>query len=210
MPEYIFIYFDVRGRCETARILLADQGQDWKEEIVTFDTWTQGDLKSKCAFGQLPGFKDGNFELYQSNAIIRHLARTHSLYGKNDEEAAYIDMVADGVEDLRMKYAKLIYQNYEDGKATYIENLPKELQSFECILSKNHGGSGFIVGDKISMADYCLLDILIIHQVLAPECLKDFPLLSAYVARLSARPNIKAFLESDAHKNRPINGNGKQ
>ncbi|KAJ1156390.1 hypothetical protein NDU88_009109 [Pleurodeles waltl] len=119
-------------------------------------------------------------------------------------------MVADGLEDLRMKYTKMIYQNYEDGKAPYIENLPKDLRPLECLISKNHDGKGLIVGSKISYADYALLDILLTHLVLAPDCLKDFPLLHAYVERLSARPNLKAFLESAARKARPINGNGKQ
>lgn len=63
---------------------------------------------------------------------------------------------------------------------------------------------------QISFADYNLLDLLLIHRVLAPGCLDSFPLLSAYVARLSARPKIKAFLASPEHVNRPINGNGKQ
>lgn len=63
---------------------------------------------------------------------------------------------------------------------------------------------------QISFADYNLLDLLRIHQVLNPSCLDAFPLLSAYVARLSARPKIKAFLASPEHVNRPINGNGKQ
>lgn len=63
---------------------------------------------------------------------------------------------------------------------------------------------------QISFADYNLLDLLLNHQVLAPGCLDAFPLLSAYVARLSARPKLKAFLASPEHVNRPINGNGKQ
>ena len=52
--------------------------------------------------------------------------------------------------------------------------------------------------------------MLLIHQVLAPSCLDSFPLLSAYVARLSARLKLKAFLASPKHVNRSINGNGKQ
>lgn len=63
---------------------------------------------------------------------------------------------------------------------------------------------------QISFADYNLLDLLLIHQVLAPGCLDSLPLLSAYVSRLSARPKLKAFLASPEHVNRPINGNGKQ
>lgn len=63
---------------------------------------------------------------------------------------------------------------------------------------------------QISFADYNLLDLLLTHQVLAPSCLDAFPLLKAYVARLAARPKIKAFLASPDHVNRPINANGKK
>lgn len=63
---------------------------------------------------------------------------------------------------------------------------------------------------QISFADYNLLDILHVHLVLAPDCLASFPLLTGYVKRLNARPLLKAYLESAAHKERPINGNGKQ
>ena len=46
-------------------------------------------------------------------------------------------------------------------------------------------------------------------QNLLPGCLDPFPLLSAYVARLSARPKLKAFLASPEHVNRPIFGSRK-
>uniref|UniRef100_A0A8C0CHF3 Glutathione S-transferase n=1 Tax=Balaenoptera musculus TaxID=9771 RepID=A0A8C0CHF3_BALMU len=172
MPPYTIVYFPVRGRCEAMRMLLADQDQSWKEEVVTMETWPS--LKASCLYGQLPKFQDGDLTLYQSNAILRHLGRSLGLYGKDQREAALVDMVNDGVEDLRCKYGTLIYTNY------------------------------------ISFADYNLLDLLRIHQVLASSCLDSFPLLSAYVACLSARPKLQAFLASPEHVNRPINGNRKQ
>nr|XP_048274184.1 glutathione S-transferase P [Myodes glareolus] len=210
MPPYTIVYFPVRGRCEAMRILLSDQDQSWKEEVVSIDTWMKGLLKSTCLYGQLPKFQDGDLTLYQSNAILRHLGRSLGLYGKDQKEAALVDMVNDGVEDLRMKYITLIYTKYEEGKDDYVKALPGHLKPFETLLSQNQGGKAFIVGDQISFADYNLLDLLLIHQVLAPGCLDNFPLLNAYVARLSARPKIKAFLSSPDHVNRPINGNGKQ
>lgn len=39
-------------------------------------------------------------------------APTAGLYGKDQREAALVDVVNDGVEDLRCKYATLIYTNY--------------------------------------------------------------------------------------------------
>nr|XP_007962665.2 glutathione S-transferase P [Chlorocebus sabaeus] len=210
MPPYTVVYFPVRGRCAALRMLLADQGQSWKEEVVTVETWQEGSLKASCLYGQLPKFQDGDLTLYQSNTFLRHLGRTLGLYGKDQREAALVDMVNDGVEDLRCKYLSLIYTNYEAGKDDYVKALPGQLKPFETLLSQNQGGKTFIVGDQISFADYNLLDLLLIHEVLAPGCLDAFPLLSAYVARLSARPKLKAFLASPEHVNLPINGNGKQ
>uniref|UniRef100_A0A8C5PH82 Glutathione S-transferase n=1 Tax=Leptobrachium leishanense TaxID=445787 RepID=A0A8C5PH82_9ANUR len=210
MSGYKIIYFDVRGRCEGMRILLADQGAEWNEEVLTFDQWLKGDQKAKAVFGQLPGFQDGDCVLYQSNAIMRYLARKHGVYGKDLVTQSRVDMMNDGVEDLRVKYLRMVYQNYEEGKEPYIQSLPAELKHFERALRENNNGQSFIVGNEISFADYNLVDLLHNHLVLAPECLKEFSLLSAYVERISSRPKIKAFLSSDAHKNRPINGNGKQ
>ncbi|EPY87515.1 Glutathione S-transferase-like protein [Camelus ferus] len=208
VPPYTIVYFPVRGRCEAMRMLLADQDQSWKEEVVTMETWPA--LKPSCLYGQLPKFQDGDLTLYQSNAILRHLGRSLGLYGKDQQEAALLDVVNDGVEDLRCKYVTLIYTNYEAGKEGYVKALPEHLKPFETLLSQNQGGQAFIVGNQISFADYNLLDLLLNHQVLAPGCLDSFPLLSAYVARLSARPKLKAFLASPEHVKRPINGNGKQ
>ncbi|XP_011379924.1 glutathione S-transferase P isoform X2 [Pteropus medius] len=210
MPPYAIVYFPVQGRCEAMRMLLADQGQSWKEEVVTKETWLQGPLKASCLYGQLPKFQDGDLTLYQSNAILRHLGRSLGLYGKDQREAALVDMVNDGVEDLRCKYGTFIYTNYEAGKENYVKELPEHLKPFETLLAQNQGGQAFIVGNQISFADYNLLNLLLNHQVLAPSCLDSFPLLSAYVARLSARPKLKAFLASPEHVNLPINGNNKQ
>ena len=52
--------------------------------------------------------------------------------------------------------------------------------------------------------DYRLLDVLLNLELLFPGYLNDFPLFSAYVARLKSRPKLKAFLESPEHVNRPL------
>ncbi|XP_060771264.1 glutathione S-transferase P-like [Neoarius graeffei] len=208
MPPYTITYFAVRGRCGATRIMLSDQGQEWNEVVINFEDWMKGDLKKTCAFGQLPKFQDGDLVLFQSNAILRHLGRKHGAYGKNDQEASLIDMFNDGVEDLRLKYVKMIYQEYDTGKEAYIKDLPNHLCKFEAVLAKNK--SGFLVGDSISFADYSLFEVLLNHQVLCPTCLDSFPALKSFVQKMTSRPKIQVFLNSDAYKNLPINGNGKQ
>ncbi|XP_030041914.1 glutathione S-transferase P 1 [Microcaecilia unicolor] len=205
MSGYIITYFPLRGRAEAIRLLLADQGAEWKEEVVSEKKWKGGevDLKKTTVFGQLPQFQDGDFVLYQSNAILRYLGQKYGLYGSNGKEAALIDMVNDGVEDLRHKYEGLVFRREPDPQK-YIEELPNHLGPFERLLSQNSKGSVFIAGRKISYADFSLLHVLQNHLNLAPDCLKSFPLLSAYVERLTSRPKLKVYLESEARINRPI------
>lgn len=47
------------------------------------ETWLQGSLKTSWVYGQLPKLRDGDFALYQSSAILRHLGRSQGLDGKD-------------------------------------------------------------------------------------------------------------------------------
>lgn len=208
MSGYKLIYFPIHGRSMHIRYLLTDNGLDFDVEHVSGESWAT--LKPKTLFGQIPMLKDGDFELVQSNAILRYLARKHGLYGKNNEEAALIDMINDQQEDIRLAYIRMIYKEYDTGKEPYIKALPDQLASLEKVLSRNNGGDGFLVGDSISFADYTIFDILDNHLVLSPTCLDNFPKLKAFHGRMAARPKIAAYRDSDTYKSLPINANGKQ
>ncbi|XP_073540417.1 glutathione S-transferase P 1-like isoform X3 [Phyllobates terribilis] len=206
MSGYTLTYFPVRGRVETIRLLLADQGASWTDDEMQMADWfsRKSDIKKKAVFGQLPQFQHGDFVLYQSNAILRYLGRLYEISGRSNQESALIDMVNDGVEDLRLKYFRLIFFEYETGKEKYIGDLPNHLSAFERILSNNSNGTKFVVGNKISYADYNLFDTLQCHLDLDPKCLASFPLLSAYVERVAARPKLSQYLKSEKRNKRPI------
>ncbi|XP_070190725.1 glutathione S-transferase P 1-like [Littorina saxatilis] len=211
MAKYNLVYFPVRGRGEAIRILLVDNDQDYEEtNCAPFDKFL-AEWKPKMAFGQVPALYDGDFMLVQSNAILRYLARKHGLYGSDDKTAARIDELNDGVEDLRGAYVKLIYTNYENGKAEYIEKLPNNLKPFEKLLSASKASdTGAAVGGKMSFVDYNLFDLLENHQILSPGCLDAFPTLKSWHAKIAARPKIVAYHQTEGFKGRAINGNGKQ
>ncbi|XP_078530044.1 glutathione S-transferase P 1-like isoform X4 [Lissotriton helveticus] len=200
MAQYTITYFDIRGRTEAMMFLLADQGCEWKDVYYSYQDWQDGkvEFKKTTLFGQLPMFADGDFTMFQSNAILRYLGRKHDLYGKNNKEAALIDMANDGAEDVREKFYKCLYVEWETGKEKYLENLPNELKPFERLLSQN--SSGFLVGSTISFADYNLLDVIQNLQAVAPDCLNSFPHLKAFQEKMESRPKLKVFLQSDKHK----------
>lgn len=85
-------------------------------------------------------------------------------------------MVNDSMKDCHCKYITLIYTNYRVGKEDYVTELPGRLKLFETLLSQNHGGQAFVVGNQISFMDYNLPDLLSNHQVLVTGYLDSFSL----------------------------------
>jgi glutathione S-transferase len=202
------VYFNVRGRAESFRYMCMDNGIALEEQFVAFEDWPK--VKPTTRFGQLPVVHDDGFEIAQSNAILRTIAKKHGLYGSNDKEASLIDQLNDQQEDTRLTYLRMIYQEYDKEKDNYISKLPEKLAIFEKILSENHGGAGFFVGSKKSFVDYTTFDLLDNFVVLTATALDKFPLLKAFHARMAGHEKIAAYRKTDVFKSRPINGNGKQ
>lgn len=208
MPSYKLIYFNLRGRGQSLRFLCADNGITLDEEDIAYDDWPN--RKKLTIFGQLPALRDGNFEIAQSSAILRYVARKHALYGKSDEEKAKIDMLNDQLEDIRTSYIRLIYEKYDTEKENYIKSLPDKLASVETFIEKNNGGKGYCVGDQINFVDYNMYDLLDILLILSPHALDKVPLLKGFHTRMSAREKIAKYRSSDRFKNMLVNYNGKQ
>jgi glutathione S-transferase len=202
------VYFNVRGRAMAFRYMCLDNGIELKEKFVAFDEWPK--VKPTTRFGQLPVVFDDGFEIAQSNAILRTVAKKHGLYGSNDKEASLVDQLNDQQEDTRLTYLRMIYQEYEKEKDNYIAKLPEKIAIFEKILSQNNGGAGFFVGSKPSFVDYTIFDMLDNFVVLSSTALDNFPLLKAFHDRMAAREKIAAYRKTDAFKTMPINGNSKQ
>jgi len=207
MP-YKLVYFPVRGRAQALRYMCLDNAITLEEQLVQMNEWAA--MKASTPLGQLPVFHDGKFEIAQSNAILRYVARKHGLYGKDDNEATLIDMLNDQQEDYRIAYLRLIYREYDAEKENFIKALPEKLAIFEKMLEKNNKGAGFFVGSQISFVDYTIFDLLDNFLLLAPPCLDSFPLTKAFHGRLAAHEKIARYRQTEAFKKMPVNGNGKQ
>lgn len=209
MP-YKLVYFPVRGRAQAFLYMTTDNGIDVSIETCTKDTWPA--MKPKVVFGQLPVLYDGDFEIAQSNAIIRHVARKHGLYGSNDKEQTQIDMINDQQEDIRLAYLKLIYMDYDtpNAKQDFLAGLPGRLAPLEKVLGRNKDGKEFFVGNKVSFVDYTMFDLLDNLITLSSNVLDQYPLLKGFHTRMAAREKLAKLRATEQFKNTPINGNGKQ
>lgn len=171
------------------------------------DAWLNEKASLGLDFPNLPYYVDGDLKLTQSNAIYRHIARKHKLYGADDKEASVIDMLADQIMDLRNDFVRLCYNpNYKNLRKAYDEGLPKKLKAFEDYLAKKK----FLLGDKVTLPDFHLYEILDQNITMNAESLKDFPNLTGYVKNFEELPEIKKYISSDKFMKSPINNKSAQ
>lgn len=218
-------YFPLMGLGESIRLVLAAADQDWKEEAPDF-----GQMKAKAGtaespFGQAPLYSDENVQnAIQSGAIVRYLARKHGMYGSTPEEMLQVDTLLDADKDFVMKYVPLIYKDECSDAAmkAFVEThlLPGDaeharggphMMHLEKWLSRNNGGSGWMVGDKLTVADTQIY--WLVYKFHGREAFqkvfdfkKHYPLLTAHYERVKSIPGIAKYLASPKRFTQ-LNGN---
>jgi glutathione S-transferase len=208
MSNVTLRYFELRGRAEGIRLFLEDIGQPYRDVRYTREEWqaVKNDT-SLFPYNQLPQLDDSGISVVQTYAIMRHIARAYNLGGDTDFEQTMADVVAGGVEDLRIKYGKIAYAedfSQEKLKKHTEEVLPVALRQFEDLLGRL--GKTYFVGSGITYADYLVYDIVDIHRRAAPQCLRPFPLLGNWFHTMSARTRLHAYLRSE-RRPKYVNGN---
>lgn len=204
-------YFGTRGRAEAIRLTFAEARVVYEESTFTPEEWPEvkekGVADGSLPFGQLPVVSVGfQLHLAQSHAILRYLGRKYGMYQGTNEELARIDMIVDGVEDMRRKYSALVYDpEFSSKKDAYLADIKVWLGYMENFRKHSHGE--FIVGDTFSIADIALFDILDVNMRISSAILDGFPYLKTHYSLTKSRPNIAAYLASGS---RPVHGNGKR
>jgi len=198
-PHVELRYFASRGRAEVIRLTLEEIGMKYTDTQYSNEEWAKVKPDTTLfPFAQVPSLSIDGVDLVQTGAILRYLGRKHNMYGDNPLEQTQIDIAIGGFEDLLQKYGPLVYdQEFETKKEKYLtEVLSVWLTHFERLLEKNHGGSGFFVGNRLSIADIVAFDLFSLQMDLSPPAFAPFPHLQRFFSRMQQRPNIKSYLSS--------------
>jgi len=215
-------YFKIRARGEPIRLALYACGQEFDDLSLSSSKGTLVDLSelkaqagtARFPFGQLPMYEDGVVRLSQMDAILRHIGRTHNMYGQGLVEQAKIDEILGAVEDIRKWYGRLIYmdklgdQQLHDYISLHMDTTSGSMNAknggahfvyLQNYLKRNENGEGFIVGKHLSIADIQLFDIIDVH--LRPcfatfDFAGEYPLLMAYHDRIAKLPKIAEYINS--------------
>ena len=149
--------------------------------------------------GQIPSIKDGDLVMHESLAINLYLARKYGgpLSGKTVEEDGLLTMwtvwAAAEVEPHTVKIV-LTYdnglENSEDGKQT-IAVACRSLRRPLAVLESHLAGRQWIVGDRLTVADLNLAEVLRYAQS-EDALFQAHPNIKAWIERCQSRPAYKA------------------
>ncbi|BFZ08945.1 hypothetical protein BsWGS_11984 [Bradybaena similaris] len=204
-------YWAIRGLVQPIRLLLNYVGEDFEDVLYNLgkgpefsrEEWLSVKFTLGLDFPNLPYYIDDDVKLTQSNAILRYLARKHNLYGETEKEQAHIDLLLDEITDLRQGFSRLCYgADFDDKK---IENYVEETKPKLAQLEKYLADKQYFIGDKVTVCDFNIYDILDAFKVLEPKLLADSPKLEEYHERFEELPAIKAYINSEKFISRPIN-----
>jgi hypothetical protein len=125
-------------------------------------------------------FPDG-LVMSQSQAIHQELGKRLGLYPKTPVGEAKAMQIALNAADMMSEGAK----NFAEDKA----RLGRWLANFEATLAS--GGSGFLVGDSLTYADFAAYSVLKLNLRLATA--GEYPRVEAFVKMMDALPSMSAY-----------------
>ena len=183
-------YFRGRGRAETTRWMLAATGTDFVNAPI--DTPAQlADLRAsgKLPFDQMPLLEIDGRCLSQSSAMIRFLARKHGLYGTDDTEAMWCDVVAGVVADFAETGIQAAFKPSGDIAIADLEaRFAKFGPRFEARIQQQ--GSGFCAAQTMTFADIVLAEALSSYLEWCPNIMDETPGLSALYQTVTSQEGI--------------------
>ena len=153
-------------------------------------------------FGQVPWLTDGDLTIFESGAILLHLAEKSSILMPTDprgraEVMSWVIAALNSVDLPCQPWALFRFMGFpgESPEAKFVEEFLKaRLDRMEAVLT----GREWLVCDRFSVADLLMADVL--RQVDRFDGLANHPNCRAFVARATARPAFaKAYDDQMAH-----------
>ena len=216
MRYELYYWASIQGRGEYVRLALEDAGADYAD-LARGQRGMAAMMKMMQAHGGTPPFappvlKAGKLVIGQTANILLYLGSRHGLAPKAEAGRLWVHQLQLTIADLVLEIHDTHHPlgpslYYEDQRAPakkrsdefWKERVPKYLGYFERLLEGS--GGAYVTGRRITYVDLSLFQIVEGLRYAFPRRMKAFereiPGLVDLHGRVSARPNIKAYLASD-------------
>ncbi|KJS16703.1 MAG: glutathione S-transferase [Hoeflea sp. BRH_c9] len=182
------------ARDTRARWALEEAGQPYQVRLVSFTAMKQPAHLALQPFGQIPTYQEGDLALFETGAIVLHIADRHSGLLPIEANAraraiAWMFAALNTVEPPILEREQTAY--VVGGKPWLQELLPilhDRIRARLSQLSARLGDADWLDGG-FSAGDLMMVSVLLRLQ--SSSLLDDYPNLAAYVARGEARPAYK-------------------
>jgi glutathione S-transferase len=194
------------ARDTRVRWALEEAGQPYEVRLVSFQAMKEPAHLALHPFGQIPTYQEGDLVLFETGAIVFHVAERHAGLLPEDANAraraiAWMFAALSTVEPpiLEFANAKLV----ERDRSWTAERLPLVADRIRARLqqlSARLGDADWLDG-AFSAGDLMMVSVLL--RLRASGILDEFPNLAAYVARGEARPAYRRAFEAQLAVNAP-------
>jgi len=182
------------ARDTRVRWALEEVGQPYEVRLVSFSAMKEPPHRALHPFGQIPTYEEGNLALFETGAIVFHIAEQHAgLLPKDaNARARAITWMFAAVNTVEPPILELVTTKFlEADKPWTKERLPLVLDRLRNRLgelSTRLGDADWLDG-AFSAGDLMMVSVLL--RLKPSGILGEFPSLAAYVARGEARPAYK-------------------
>lgn len=189
-----------RGQARDMRVrwALEEVGQPYDVRLVSFEDMKAPAHLALHPFGQIPTYEDGGLTLFESGAIVLHIAERHAglLPLEANARSRAITWMFAALSTLEPPIVELgMAMLFERDKSWYAERLPM-LQDRVRVrlgeLSRRIGDADWLEG-AFSAGD--LMMVTVLRRLNASGLLDEYPDIAAYVARGEARPAFRRAFE---------------
>src|SRR5215475_9097912 len=195
------------ARDTRVRWALEEVGQPYKVRLVSFRAMKEPAHLAIHPFGQIPTYEDGDLALFETGAIVFHIAEHHAGLFPDDADArarAIMWMFA-AVNTVEPPILELVTVRIVEGDKPWSkERLPLVEARIRGVLKRlsDRLGDAEWLDDAFSAGDLMMVSVLLRSR--ASGLLDEYPNLAAYVARGEARPAYqRAFTAQLAFNTRP-------
>ena len=179
------------ARDTRVRWALEEVGQPYAVRLVSFAAMKEPAHLAIHPFGQIPTFEDGELAVFETGAIVFHIAERYAglLPGDRDARTRAITWMFAALSTIEPPVLELQTAKFAEGdKSWTVDRLPlikDRIRGRLDQLAARLGDADWLDG-AFSAGDLLMASVLL--RLRMPGLLDEYPTLAAYVSRAEARP----------------------